>query len=216
MFTIDRNEGGTLCDQIAEGFRRAIAAGEYGPGDRLPQMRELAAHFGVSIRVVVRAFAKLETERLVSGRRGVGCVCQNIRAGVVCDRLSVRGYLMQRVTVPAFKRRVYDFRSLDLLLRQDTSLVVMVGSQPEIERHLAVSNVRYAVVGKASIQSAKCVGQITTDVAQALRDFAAHAAYVGGGMEDSDGRLFERSSGRDTVEDARLLPREAARRREAA
>lgn len=43
MFTIDRNGGGTLCDQIAEGFRRAIAAGEYGPGDRLPQMRELAA-----------------------------------------------------------------------------------------------------------------------------------------------------------------------------
>ena len=205
MFTIDRNGGGTLCDQIAEGFRRAIAAGEYGPGDRLPQMRELAAHFGVSIRVVVRALAKLETERLVAGRRGVGCVvmkpptsfwkgqivvivpggdyvyCQNIRAGVVCDRLSVRGYLMQRITVPAFKRRVYDFRSLDLLLRQDTSLVVMIGSQPEIERHLAVSNVRYAVVGKASIQSAKCVGQITTDVAQALRDFAAHAAYAGVG-----------------------------------
>ena len=74
MFMIDRNGGGTLCEQIAEGFRRAIAADEYKPGDRLPQMRELAAHFGVSIRVVVRAFAKLETERLVAGRRGVGCV----------------------------------------------------------------------------------------------------------------------------------------------
>ena len=175
MFKIDRNESGTLCDQIAEGFRKAIALGEYKPGDRLPQMRELAAHFGVSIRVVVRAFAKLETERLVAGRRGVGCVvmkpptsfwkgqivvivpggdyvyCQNIRAGVVCDRLSVRGYLMQRVTVPAFKRRVYDFRSLDLLLRQDTSLVVMVGSQPEIERHLAASNVRYLIAGSLRI-----------------------------------------------------------------
>ena len=70
MFAIDRNESETLCDQIAEGFRKAIAAGEYRPGDRLPQMRDLAAHFGVSIRVVVRAFAKLEAEHLVAGRRG--------------------------------------------------------------------------------------------------------------------------------------------------
>lgn len=203
MFKIDRNESGTLCDQIAEGFRKAIALGEYKPGDRLPQMRELAAHFGVSIRVVVRAFAKLETERLVHGRPGVGCVvmkpptsfwkgqivvivpggdyvyCQNIRAGVVCDRLSVRGYMVQRVTVSAFKRGIYDFRSLDLLLRQDTSLVVMVGSQPVIERHLASSNVRYTIVGKASVQSAKCVGCIATDLTQALKDFAAHAAHAG-------------------------------------
>ncbi len=203
MFMIDRNGGGTLCEQIAEGFRRAIAAGEYKPGDRLPQMRELAAHFGVSIRVVVRAFAKLESERLVAGRRGVGCVvtkpptsfwkgqivvivpggdyvyCQNIRAGVVCDRLSVRGYMVQRVTVPAFKRRVYDFRSLDLLLRQDTSLVVMVGSQPDIERHLVVSNVRYVVVGKASLNSAKCVGCIVDDALSAIEDFAAHAVRAG-------------------------------------
>ena len=203
MFTIDRNDGGTLCDQIAEGFRRAIAAGEYRPGDRLPQMRELAAHFGVSIRVVVRAFAKLETERLVSGRRGVGCVvtkpptsfwkgqvvvivpggdyvyCQNIRAGIVCDRLSVRGYMVQRVTVPAFGRDVYDFRSLDQLLRLDTSLVVMIGSQPVIERHLAASNVRYMVVGKASVQSAKCVGCVGDDALSAIEDFATHAARAG-------------------------------------
>ena len=32
MFTIDRNGSETLCDQIAEGFRRAIAAGEYKTG----------------------------------------------------------------------------------------------------------------------------------------------------------------------------------------
>ena len=205
MFTIDRNGSGTLCDQIAEGFRRAIAAGEYRPGDRLPQMRKLAAHFGVSIRVVVRALAKLETERLVSGRRGVGCIvakpptsfwkgqvlvivpggdyvyCQNIRTGVVCDRLAVRGYMVQRVTVPAFGRDVYDFRSLDQLLRLDTSLVVMIGPQPEIERHLAASNVRYVVVGKASVQSAKCVGCIGNDALSAIEDFAAHAARAGVG-----------------------------------
>jgi DNA-binding LacI/PurR family transcriptional regulator len=203
MFVIDRNKSETLCDQISEGFRRAIAAGEYKPGDRLPQMRELSADFGVSIRVIVRAFAKLEAERLVFARPGVGCVvtkppksfwkgqilvivpggdyvyCQNICAGIVCDRLSVRGYMVQRVTVPAFGRDVYDFRSLDLLLRMDTSLVVMIGPQPEIERHLASSNVRYVVIGQASVQSAKCIGTIGNDVLSAVEDLAAHAARAG-------------------------------------
>ena len=59
LFTIDKKRWGTLCDQIADGFRNAIATGVYHPGDRLPGMRELAVHFDVSIRVVVRAFAKL-------------------------------------------------------------------------------------------------------------------------------------------------------------
>lgn len=203
MITIDRSKNETLCDQIAEGFRRAIAVGEYKPGDKLPHMRELSVSLGVSIRVVVRAFAKLEAARLVSGRRGVGCVvekppkslwkgqivvivpggdyvyCQNICAGIVCDRLSVRGYMVQRVTVPSFGRNVYDFRSLDLLLRLNTSLVVMIGPQQEIERHLAAANVRYVVIGQASVQSAKCMMSIGNDALSAIENFAAHAARAG-------------------------------------
>ena len=203
LFTIDKTRWGTLCDQIADGFRNAIAAGVYKPGDVLPQMRDLAAHFGASIRVVVRAFAKLAAEGLVARRRGAGCFvqkpptsfwkgqivvivpggdyvyCQNIRAGAVCDRLSVRGYMVQRVTVPAFKRGIYDFRSLDQLLRQQTSLVVMIGSQPQVERHLVDLDVRYAIVGRAYEKSVKCVGCVPSDITQALQDFAAHAIRAG-------------------------------------
>ena len=203
VFTIDKKRWGTLCDQIADGFRNAIATGVYRPGDRLPGMRELAAHFDVSIRVVVRAFAKLTSEQLVAARPGVGCTVlkprtslwkgqvlvivpggdyvyyTNIRAGRVCDRLSIRGYMVQRVTVPAFGRGVYDFRYLDMLLRQQTSLVVMMVAQPEIERHLAASNVRYVVVGEPVAKSPKCVGNITVDVVPAVDEFATHVARAG-------------------------------------
>ena len=203
LFTIDKKRWGTLCDQIADGFRNAIATGVYRPGDRLPGMRELAAHFDVSIRVVVRAFAKLAAEQLVAARPGIGSTVlkprtslwkgqvlvivpggdyvyyTNIRAGRVCDRLSIRGYMVQRVTVPAFGRGVYDFRYLDLLLRQQTSLVVLMVSQPEIERHLAASNVRYVVVGETVTKSPKCVGNITVDAVPAVDAFASHAVRAG-------------------------------------
>ena len=45
-FTIDRSQWGALVDQMTDGLRRAIRTGFYKPGDRLPSVRELVAHFG--------------------------------------------------------------------------------------------------------------------------------------------------------------------------
>lgn len=202
MFTIDKTRWGTLCDQIADGFRNAIASGQYKPGDILPGMRTLAVHFGVSLRVVVRAFAKLVDEQLVAGRPGVGCqvlaprtslwkgmvllilpggdyvYSANMCAGRVSDRLSKEGYMVQRVTVPALGRKRYDFRYLDLLLRQSTSLVVMISVQPVIERHLAKMGVRYVVVGKSAVSS-EYSGLIRLEARTADNDLVAHAQRAG-------------------------------------
>ena len=199
LFTIDKTRWGTLCDQIADGFRNAIASGLYKPGDILPGMRALSVHFGVSLRVVVRAFAKLVAEQLVAGRPGVGCrvlaprtslwkgmvlliipggdyvYAANMCAGRVSDRLSKEGYMVQRVTVPALGRKCYDFRYLDLLLRQSTSLVVMISV---IERHLAKMGVRYVVVGRCAV-SQKCSGLIRLDARTADNDLVAHAQRAG-------------------------------------
>ena len=202
LFTIDKTRWGTLCDQIADGFRNAIASGLYKPGDTLPGMRALSVHFGVSLRVVVRAFAKLVAEQLVAGRPGVGCrvlaprtslwkgmvlliipggdyvYAVNMCAGRVSDRLSKEGYMVQRVTVPALGRKCYDFRYLDLLLRQSTSLVVMISVQSVIERHLAKMGVRYVVVGRCAV-SQKCSGLIRLDARTADNDLVAHAQRAG-------------------------------------
>ena len=85
---------------------------------------------------------------------------------------------MQRVTVPALGRKSYDFRYLDLLLLQSTSLVVMISVQPVIERHLAKMGVRYVVVGNAAV-SPECSGLIRLDARTADNDLVAHAQRTG-------------------------------------
>ena len=203
LFTIDKTRWGTLCDQIADGFRNAIAAGVYKPGDMLPQMRDLAVHFGVSIRVVVRAFAKLADEQLVVGRPRVGCRVlaprsslwkglvilivpggdyvynTNIRVGRVSDRLAREGYMVQRVTVPALGRRKFDFRCLDLLLRQSAALVVVFDNQPVIERHLAGKGVRFVVAGNMCSAWSKCAGCVTANLDSALGALSNHVKKAG-------------------------------------
>jgi GntR family transcriptional regulator len=56
--------------QIAAQIERAIAAGELGPGDRLPSERELAAEHGVSRMTVRQALQTLESRGLL--RRAIG------------------------------------------------------------------------------------------------------------------------------------------------
>jgi GntR family transcriptional regulator len=56
--------------QIVAHIERAIAAGELGPGDRLPSERELAADHGVSRMTVRQALQTLESRGLL--RRAIG------------------------------------------------------------------------------------------------------------------------------------------------
>jgi GntR family transcriptional regulator len=56
--------------QIVAHIERAIAAGELGPGDRLPSERELAAEHGVSRMTVRQALQTLESRGLL--RRAIG------------------------------------------------------------------------------------------------------------------------------------------------
>ena len=55
---------------VQESIEQAIGLGIYGPGDRLPQERELAEHMGVSRATVRQAMAVLETKGYVKGKRG--------------------------------------------------------------------------------------------------------------------------------------------------
>ncbi len=58
--------------QVREGIRRALAAREYGPGDRLPTDAEFGAKFDASRLTVIRALRDLELEGLVRRRAGSG------------------------------------------------------------------------------------------------------------------------------------------------
>jgi GntR family transcriptional regulator len=69
---IDRSGLLALHDQVAAQIRRAIAAGEAAPGERLPLAKDLAAVLGVNKNTVLRALHILREEGLLEFRRGRG------------------------------------------------------------------------------------------------------------------------------------------------
>ncbi|MFE6132705.1 GntR family transcriptional regulator [Streptomyces sp. NPDC056437] len=58
--------------QIADALKAAIAAGRYGPGDRLPGENPLAAEYGVAVMTARQALKALRTEGVVESRTGAG------------------------------------------------------------------------------------------------------------------------------------------------
>lgn len=67
---LDRSNPTLLHEQVAAEIRRAIAEGEAGPGERIPQARDLAAELGVNTNTVLRALRVLREEGLVEMGRG--------------------------------------------------------------------------------------------------------------------------------------------------
>jgi GntR family transcriptional regulator len=74
MLTIqlDRADPVSLHVQVASEIRRAIAAGEANPGDRLPPAGDVATYLGVNKNTVLRALRMLRDEGLLDFTRGRG------------------------------------------------------------------------------------------------------------------------------------------------
>lgn len=68
----DSEGAGPKYKQIYNDLRRALAANEYSPGDKLPSENDLVERFGASRPTVGRALAQLETDGLVERRAGSG------------------------------------------------------------------------------------------------------------------------------------------------
>ncbi|SDZ07304.1 GntR family transcriptional regulator, trehalose operon transcriptional repressor [Micromonospora pattaloongensis] len=58
--------------RIAQDIRDKIASGELGPGAKLPSLRELTTHYGVSAEPVRSALLILQSEGLLEGHQGKG------------------------------------------------------------------------------------------------------------------------------------------------
>ncbi|MFF0792742.1 GntR family transcriptional regulator [Streptomyces spiralis] len=58
--------------EIAARIREEIAAGTFGPGDRLPGARAYAKKLGVALMTVQNAYTQLQEEGLVEGVAGSG------------------------------------------------------------------------------------------------------------------------------------------------
>jgi GntR family transcriptional regulator len=78
---IDPRSPTPLYDQIAARIRVAVAAGELGPGDALPSVRQLAGRLRVNPATVVQAYRALEAEGFVEMRQGSGTFVREVEPG---------------------------------------------------------------------------------------------------------------------------------------
>jgi len=62
----------SLSDKLAQRIRGMIQKGDYGQGDRLPPIMEMAKRFGVGHPTIREALKKLETMGIVEIRHGSG------------------------------------------------------------------------------------------------------------------------------------------------
>src|SRR5690242_17405325 len=69
---VDRSDPTDLYEQVAAELRRALAAGEAKPGERLPPAKDLARVLDVNPNTVLRALRTLRDEGLLEFRRGRG------------------------------------------------------------------------------------------------------------------------------------------------
>ncbi|MGJ7878344.1 GntR family transcriptional regulator [Streptomyces rochei] len=76
--------------EIAARIRDEIAAGTFGPGDRLPGARAYAKKLGVALMTVQNAYTQLQEEGLVEGRTGSGTYVRDPAPGEQAPREAAR------------------------------------------------------------------------------------------------------------------------------
>ena len=72
QLAIDRDAEVPIGVQLAWALRTRIGDGEFGPGQRLPGLRELADAVGVNLNTVRTVYQRLEHEGLIESRQGSG------------------------------------------------------------------------------------------------------------------------------------------------
>lgn len=72
VLTLDPDDPTPPYEQLRRQLADLITAGQVGPGDRLPPLRQLAGDLGVAVGTVARAYRELEQEGLLTSRRGGG------------------------------------------------------------------------------------------------------------------------------------------------
>ena len=205
-FSLDRTRRGDLAQQVAAGLRTAIRTGYYRSGDILPPVRDLAEILLVSKGIAEQAIALIREEGLISPRPAVGCVvCErkrplwkgqvlivvppdagntsdNTASAVLRDVFTVNGYLAQAVTVSRTETGKFDFALLDLMLRQQTDLVVLLHDQAAIAHWLSMRGVPFIhrTTDNRSVRLPRgCVGVIRDSYDSANAAFAAHCRENG-------------------------------------
>ena len=198
-FSIDRSQRGNLSRQIADGLRTAIETGYYRPGEILPPVRDLADILGVSMGIAVQAVNRIREEGLISPRPAVGSVvcapdhphwkgqvlivvppdggntADNTMSAVLRNNLIANGYLALTAPVLSSEDGRFDFSLLDIMLHQQTDLVVQLHDKPEISSWLSARNIPFirCTTDTGSLPRS-CVGAVQFRKDTAISSFVEH------------------------------------------
>ncbi len=76
MVHLDYRDAQPIYCQIADGFRKQIAAGLLQAGEKLPSVRDLATQLSINPNTIQRSYHQLEAEGWIATVPGKGCfVC---------------------------------------------------------------------------------------------------------------------------------------------
>lgn len=78
-------------EQLRRQLADLITAGQLGPGDRLPPLRQLAGDLGVAVGTVARTYRELEQEGMLTSRRGGGTRVAGTGRAPATDRRHLLG-----------------------------------------------------------------------------------------------------------------------------
>jgi GntR family transcriptional regulator len=99
VLTLDPEDLTPPYEQLRRQIADLITAGQLGPGDRLPPLRQLAGDLGVAVGTVARTYRELEHEGLLTSRRGGGTrVAATGRAPAMDRRRLLNGMATDFVT----------------------------------------------------------------------------------------------------------------------
>ena len=111
--------------QIAQTVRDAVLSGEFGPGDRVPSVRDLASQARVNPNTVQRAFAELEQEGLL--------VCGGTLGRCVTLDPGILDALKQKAIQSAVLASAEQFRALGVPLGEAAAMLAQLEDKEESE-----------------------------------------------------------------------------------
>lgn len=202
-FKVSKADRRNLTDQLADGLRQAIVSGFYKAGDRLPRLRDLATHFGTSLRVPREAIARLVSEGHVDARTSIGTTVlprrtrswkghvlfilpdaegsyyANVFASELQSGFLKAGWLFTRVNVLKRRKGRRDTSILEAALAQSVDLAIILYGDPLIEKFLARRHVPYILIADTRPDDPTPAGFIRFNRSAAVADFVRRCQEAG-------------------------------------
>lgn len=153
-----------LAEMVVEALRKRIAAGEFGPGEKLPTESQMTTHFGVSRTVVREAIANLKASGSVSTVQGLGAF--------VVHTEKQNAFQIEEATNLSVAQEMIKVLELRFALEAES---VALAAQRRQDAHL--DNMRASL---DTLRAAMASGEFSTEVGEraAEADIAFHRAIA--------------------------------------